>query len=211
MRHRKVLIADDDDTTRHILHTTLVQWGYEATVCKDGAEAFRSLREADAPPIALLDWMMPGMDGIEICSELRKEQTTATRYLILLTTRSNKEDVIEGLPAGADDYVTKPFHMGELRARLIVGTRVVSLHASLADQISELTGALERVKHLEGLLPICSHCKSVRDDHNYWKRVDQYFSEHSDVKFTQTICPVCQKKRDELAQTESEFWTPKGE
>lgn len=194
MRNRRVLIADDEDTTRYILHTTLLHWGYEVTVCKDGAEAYRTLREADAPPIALLDWMMPGMDGIEVCAELRKARETATRYLVLLTSRTHKQDVIEGLRAGADDYVTKPFHMGELRARLMVGTRVVGLHLDLARNVHDLSAALDRVKHLEGLLPICSYCKSVRNDRDYWQRVDQYFSEHADVRFTQTICPSCEAK-----------------
>ncbi|MBI5537523.1 MAG: response regulator [Deltaproteobacteria bacterium] len=197
MRNRQVLIADDEETTRHILHTTLIHWGYDVTVCKDGAEAYRILRDPASPPVALLDWNMPGMDGVEICGELRKERDTATKYLVLLTTRSNKEDLVEGLRSGADDYVTKPFHMGELRARLLVGTRVVSLHSELAQHITELTAALDKVKRLEGLLPICAYCKSVRRDKGYWEQVDKYFSEHSSVRFTHTICPSCLDKHCE--------------
>ena len=194
MRNRQVLIADDEETTRHILHTTLIHWGYDVTVCSDGSEAFRILRDPGSPPVALLDWNMPGMDGPEICTELRKERETATKYLVLLTTRSAKEDLVEGLRAGADDYVTKPFHMGELRARLLVGTRLVSLHIELAQHIGDLTAALAKVKRLEGLLPMCAYCKSVRKDKDYWEQVDQYFTEHSSVRFTQTICPSCMQK-----------------
>jgi DNA-binding response OmpR family regulator len=152
MRNRQVVIADDDQTTRHVLQTTLVHWGYNVTMCKDGAEAFRLLREPGSANIALLDWMMPGMDGVEICAELRKEKETASKYLILLTTRSDKEDLVEGLRSGADDYVVKPFHMGELRARLQVGTRVVTLHSQMSQHASELAAALDRVRKLEALL-----------------------------------------------------------
>jgi CheY-like chemotaxis protein len=208
MRHRHVLIADDEETTRYILHTTLVHWGYDVTVCKSGTEAYRLLREADAPRLALLDWMMPGMDGVEICSELRKDRSTGARYMILLTTRSNKEDLIEGLRAGADDYVTKPFHMGELKARLLVGTRVLSLNAELMERVTELTAAVERVKRLEGLLPICSYCKAVRNDQDYWERVDHYFTEHASVRFTQTTCPSCEERLgDAVKRSTEEAWT----
>ncbi|MBI5531699.1 MAG: response regulator [Deltaproteobacteria bacterium] len=123
---KRVLVADDEETTRLILHSTLVHWGYDVTVCEDGEEAYRLLNQEGSPDVALLDWMMPGMDGVSLCRELRKRERTANKYLILLTTRTEKEDLVQGLQSGADDYVTKPFDMRELKERLLVGQRTAS-------------------------------------------------------------------------------------
>jgi len=150
MRHRHVLIAEDEETSLHLLKTTLVHWGYEVQVCRSGIDALQVLEQPDSPEIALLDWMMPGLEGIDVCRELRKTASGAAKYLILLTTRSDKEALIQGLRAGADDYVVKPFHLGELRARLLVGTRIVSVHQELEEKVAELTTALEARRHLDG-------------------------------------------------------------
>ena len=111
--------------------------------------------------------------------------------MILLTAKSKKEELVEGLAAGADDYLTKPFDRQELHARISVGLRVSELQRNLADRITDLETALARVKQLQGLLPICSYCKKVRDDQNYWQQVDSYISKHSEVAFSHSICPTC--------------------
>lgn len=150
MRHRHVLIAEDEETSLHLLKTTLVHWGYEVQACRNGIDALQALEQPDSPEIALLDWMMPGLEGIEICREVRKTAAGAGKYLILLTTRSDKDDLIQGLRAGADDYVIKPVHLGELRARLLVGTRIVSVRQALEEKVAELTTALEARRHVDG-------------------------------------------------------------
>ena len=144
--------------------------------------------------MAILDWMMPGMDGTEVCRRVRQAPSTTSTYIILLTAKSSKEEVVMGLEAGADDYLIKPFDRAELRARLQVGVRVVELQRSLAERVAELEDSLARVKQLQGLLPICSYCKSVRDDQNYWQRVESYISNHSEVQFSHSICPPCYEK-----------------
>ncbi len=187
----RVLIAEDDPVSRYFLETTLGRWGYDVSVAVDGKEAWRRLEGEDRPAIAILDWMMPEIDGIEICRRLRSIETPTPVYIIMLTARSEKEDVIAGLQAGADDYVTKPFNRQELRARLNVGARIVELQRSLAARVKQLEEALSQVKQLRGLLPICSYCKKIRDDQNYWQQVDSYISAHSDIEFSHSICPAC--------------------
>ncbi|HEY3134785.1 MAG TPA: response regulator [Blastocatellia bacterium] len=186
----KTLIAEDDPVSRVFLELSLIKWGYEVIVTCDGSEAWEALQR-ETPPIAILDWMMPGIDGVEVCRRARAIQTPTPTYLILLTAKSEKEEIVEGLEAGADDYLTKPFNRAELQARIKVGLRITELQRNLADRVVELQSALSRVNHLQGLLPICSYCKKVRDDQNYWQQVDSYISKHADVEFSHGICPAC--------------------
>ena len=127
----RVLIAEDDSISRRMLEAFLVKWGYEVIAVTEGEEAWGILQGNDAPQLAVLDWMMPGRDGIDICRSLRQRKGRAYIYIILLTARGHKEDIVEGLEAGADDYVTKPFDPYELRARLRAGRRIVELQEQL--------------------------------------------------------------------------------
>lgn len=127
----KVLIAEDDVVSRRLLEATLIRWGYEVIVTRDGSEAWQALQQSDPPPLAILDWMMPGLDGVEVCRLIRQRGHEPYIYLILLTTKSLKENIIEGLDAGADDYLTKPFNPSELQVRLRAGTRILTLQAEL--------------------------------------------------------------------------------
>jgi len=189
-----------------MLQVYLTRWGYQVVVATDGAEAWRVLDSSDAPKLAILDWMMPLMDGAEICRKVREASRVSPAYLILLTARDDNEDVVKGLDAGADDYVTKPFNRDELRARVRVGVRVAELQTSLADRVSELERALTGVKQLQGLLPICCYCKKIRDDRNYWQQVEGYISEHSQAQFSHGICPDCYEKlvKPELAKSSTD-------
>jgi DNA-binding response OmpR family regulator len=187
----KVLIAEDDPVSRRILEATIKKFGYEVVVAADGAEAWTALQRDDAPSLVILDWMMPELDGMEICKRVREIPTATPPYLILLTAKSEKGDVVAGLEAGANDYLIKPFDRAELRARVQVGAQVLELRQTLADRVSELEDALAQVKQLQGLLPICSYCKKIRDEQNYWQKVDTYLSEHADVEFSHGICPDC--------------------
>lgn len=127
----KILIADDSIVSRHLLEATLRKWGYDVLAACDGPEALQMLEREDAPSLVILDWMMPGMTGLEVCQKIRERGTEPYTYILLLTSKSQKEDLIEGMDAGADDYITKPFDQSELQVRLRAGTRLVDLQAQL--------------------------------------------------------------------------------
>ena len=186
----RILIAEDDPVSRYVLEAMLNNWGYELVVTSNGTEALEALLKDDAPQLAVMDWMMPGMDGVEVCRAARKLRDK-TLYIILLTAKAEKLNVVEGLDAGADDYVVKPFAREELRARVAVGARVIELQNAVSDRVRELQEALSQVKQLQGILPICSHCKKVRDDKNYWQQVESYISTHTKAQFSHSICPEC--------------------
>ncbi len=189
----RVLIAEDDPVSCTVLERTLHGWGHEVVVTRNGTEAWDVLCRDDSPRLAILDWMMPGLEGPEVCRRVRALARPVPTYLILLTARGASDDVVAGLDSGADDYVTKPFDRPELRSRVRVGERVLALQEGLAERIGQLEEALGQVKELKGLLPICSYCKSVRDDHNYWHRVETYITAHSAARFSHGICPGCWK------------------
>ena len=155
-----VLVADDDRVTTEILSRTLKRWEFDVTVVANGAEAWEHLRAATGPSLAILDWMMPELDGPEVCRRVRAELPLAHMYLMLLTARESRGDLVAGLNAGADDYVTKPFDAEELRARVQVGVRILTLQQTLAERVTELQAALSSVKQLRGLLPICSYASA---------------------------------------------------
>ena len=189
----KVLVADDDRIAATVLSQTLRQWEFDVTVVADGAEALRHLlaQGATGPTLAILDWMMPNVEGAEVCRRVRLEMPLANMYLMLLTSLESKGHIVAGLDAGADDYLVKPFDPAELRARVNVGVRVLSLQERLADRVTELQEALANVKVLHGLLPICSYCKRIRGDDQYWTQVESYIAERSDAQFSHGICPPC--------------------
>jgi CheY-like chemotaxis protein len=186
-----VLIADDDPVSRTLLTSLLQADGYEVKAVADGAAAWDVLQQPNAPALAVLDWMMPGVDGPELCRRVRGLGGIAPPYLLLLTARDGSDDVVEGLASGADDYVTKPFDRAELRARLQVGCRVLALQQKLTQRVRELESALARVKQLQGLLPMCCYCKKIRDDQDYWQLLETFVTRHSSARFSHGICPEC--------------------
>ncbi len=190
----RILIAEDDAVSRRVLEATLAKWDYEVLVTTDGQQALEALKKPDAPSLAVLDWMMPGLDGSEVCRQARQSIGERLLYVLLLTAKGSKDDIVEGLNAGADDYIVKPFDRAELKARLDVGQRILRLQTELAARVKELELALSKVKQLQGLLPICCYCKKIRDDQNYWRQVEGYVAEHSEAQFTHAICPSCREK-----------------
>jgi sigma-B regulation protein RsbU (phosphoserine phosphatase) len=173
----RILIADDDRMSTMMLHRTLEQWGFDVVVTHNGIDAWAQISGEQPPALAIVDWMMPGLDGVELCRLIRVTELRSPVYVILLTARSSRQDLVAGLEAGADDYLTKPFDPDELRARIHVGQRTLDLMAN--------------IKRLSGLLPICSYCKRIRADHDYWEQVESYISEHTDASFSHGICPDC--------------------
>jgi sigma-B regulation protein RsbU (phosphoserine phosphatase) len=195
----RILIAEDDAISRRLLESSLQKWGHDVVAVSDGRSALEILQAKDAPSLAVLDWMMPEMDGIQVCRSARGPTTERILYVILLTAKGQKEDIVAGLEAGADDYLVKPFDREELRARLNAGIRIVTLEQALADRVQQLEHALTREHELQGLLPICSYCKKVRDDQNYWHEVENYVSQRSAAVFSHGICPHC---RDSVLKTQ---------
>ena len=142
----RVLIADDDERPRQLLAHYLTSWGFHVVDCRDGMEAVRILEADNGPALALIDWKMPGLEGVEICRRIRgRTGRHPYTYIILVTGESN---AAAGLEAGADDFVTKPYNVDELRARLTVGQRVVGLERRLAEHIEMLRDALDQIGQL---------------------------------------------------------------
>jgi len=208
----KILIVEDDSTSRLILRSVLNKCGYDVVEAVDGEGAWEVLRGADAPRLVIADWIMPGMDGLELVRRVRSmpvrpdgagSEPGGRPYMIMLTSRDKKDDVVVGLDAGADDYLTKPFDPGELRARVAVGQRMVEMEDGLVLKVRELSQALDHIRTLQGILPICSFCKKIRDDQGYWNQVEAYISRHSDAQFSHSVCPECMKKHyPEFSQNE---------
>ena len=134
----RILIAEDDPVSRRMLEAFLQKWGYHVVAAEDGLDALRILESEDAPPLAILDWMMPGLEGPEVCQRVRAHSDRPYAYILLLTARSQKDDLLRGLESGADDYLTKPFDAPELRARLHVGQRILELQNGLIAAREEL-------------------------------------------------------------------------
>jgi sigma-B regulation protein RsbU (phosphoserine phosphatase) len=175
-----ILIADDDRVSTLTLGRTLEKWGFVVDVVHDGTAAWERISGPAPPELVIADWMMPGLEGIELCRRIRTGELNSPVYVILLTSRNTRQDLVAGLEAGADDYLTKPFDSDELRARIHVGQRTLALIAN--------------IKRLTGLLPICCYCKRIRSDEDYWQQVEVYISDHTDARFSHGICPTCMEK-----------------
>jgi phosphoserine phosphatase RsbU/P len=187
----KILLAEDSTDQREYLEVLLEAWGYPVVPVRDGDEAWRLLQEPDAPALLLLDSDMPGLTGPQICRRLRETRSKKARHIILLTARATPEDVDTGLDAGADDFVAKPYNEMELRARLRTGERHVLLQEELGRRVVEVEAALERIRQLEGILPLCSYCKRIREGEVAWQPLESFISRRSKAKFSHDICPDC--------------------
>ncbi|MGH9561550.1 MAG: response regulator, partial [Terracidiphilus sp.] len=170
MRPSRILVAEDDAISRRMLQAFLTKWGYRVDVAADGTEAFAALEEPNCPQLAVLDWMMPGLEGPEVCRKVRELADRPYTYILLLTARGQKDDLLRGLESGADDYLTKPFDSQELRARLRVGERILDLQRNLIAAREELrfrathdvlTGIPNRAAVMEATQRECS--RQIRD------------------------------------------------
>jgi DNA-binding response OmpR family regulator len=189
----RILIVEDDRATARLLEGLVQGWGYEAVVYHSGREALAAIEQRFRADIAILDWMLPDIEGTEVCRLMRADEAgrNVRTYILMLTVRTDRTDVIAGLEGGADDYIVKPFDQGELAARIRVGERTVGLQRTLAGKVRELEQALSQVKTLKGLLPVCAYCKAVRDDSDYWHRVEEYIADHSNARVSHGVCPSC--------------------
>ncbi len=189
----KILIADDDAMSRQLLSGLVTEWGHEPVTAENGEEAWQILTEQKLQFI-IVDWMMPRLTGVNLCERIRASELDQYIYIILLTSRKDADEIVTGLNAGADDYVTKPFDARELEVRLNVGIRVLDLERRLEERARQAEEQLQQINKLESLIPICCECRQVRDDKNYWHKVETYLAKRTPAKFTHTLCPHCYNK-----------------
>ncbi len=172
----KVLLAEDDTASRRILAAQLDNMQFEVEEAEDGLEAWVAFQRAK-PDLVITDWMMPNVDGPELCRRIRNCAASRYTYILILTALDRKRGYLEGMNAGADDFVTKPGNILELRARLKVAQRILSLQ--------------KHVSKLEGLLPICPQCKKIRGSQEKWEAVESFIMKRTDALFSHGICPEC--------------------
>ena len=182
----KILIAEDDAISLRMLQRMLENWGHAVTPSVDGKDAWNKFSAGDFH-LVVSDWMMPEMDGLDLCQRIREHKGSDYCYFILLTAKSRNDNLIGAIEAGVDDYLMKPIDMVELKVRLTVAERILALKSD--------------VRSLQSLLPICAWCKSVRDDSNLWQSIEDYFTAHTSTDLTHAICPDClEKQMEEAAQ-----------
>jgi len=174
----KILIAEDSDTSRLMLKEVLQDLGHTVLVAKDGNEAWEIFQKEDVP-LVISDWVMPSLTGLELCYLIRATNRPRYVYFILLTALEGKSNYMEAMEAGVDDFIHKPFDTDQLRARLNVAERIISLQV--------------QVKQLEGILPTCSVCKKIRDKNNQWVPIESYIHQHTEADFSHSYCPDCFK------------------
>ncbi len=176
----KLLIAEDDIFFRRLVQKVLSR-DYEVVIAEDGNEAWAELQKPEAPRLAILDWVMPGVNGPEICRRVRRSPALSSMYLILFTGRNNSADIVAGLRAGADDYITKPFDPEELRARVKVGENILALHKALAAQLDAANEALRQEKLLQELLLSvpCRQQLALKQD---WHGIEAYLSQRVETE-----------------------------
>jgi two-component system cell cycle response regulator len=172
IRPMKILAAEDNLVFQSMLRTMLTKWGYDVTIARNGVEAWQALQSEDSPRLAILDWMMPGMDGVEVCRRVRAADREPYIYILLLTGRTDSQDLVEGMDAGADDYITKPFNAHELRVRLRAGRRILDLQEELLQAREALR---EQATHdsLTGLLNRASILETLHNDLSRARRESQ--------------------------------------
>jgi phosphoserine phosphatase RsbU/P len=177
-----ILIAEDDAVSRRILEKVLNNWGHSVTCCEDGDSAWELFEKGEFR-LVISDWMMPELDGLELCRKVRSVKRNDYCYFILLTAKATRENYMEGMDAGADDYLTKPLNTDELRIRLRVAERILRLHSD--------------IQTLRSILPICAWCKKIRDDDTLWHSVEAYLSNHAEAEVSHSICPDCLQRQIE--------------
>ena len=190
----RLLVAEDDSSSRELLRALLAADGHDVVPVCDGRQALTELCRENGPRLAVLDWMMPDMDGVAVCRQLRAFDTERPVYVIMVTSKKEMEHIIEAFRAGADDYLAKPVHAAELQARVRVGARIIELQDRVADRANRLEQALSEVHKLQGLLPICCYCKRIRDDNDYWTELETYVSARLRTEFSHGVCPQCLKE-----------------
>lgn len=193
-RKVKILIAEDEFTTRMMVQVCLENWGYRVESVTNGEEAWEMLQKPDAPHIAILDWEMPELDGVEVCRRVKEMEVENPPYIILLTGRDSEKDIIRGFDAGAEDYMIKPFNDNELRARVRVAERLVRTQSSLSESLGELKEVLNQLEMFESGVEICRGCRKVYSVYDgEWHSFEDVLNNGADHRFIVNNCPDCNK------------------
>lgn len=205
----RILVADDDAVSNQMAAALLTKWGYEVESAADGVQAWQAI-ERRPPALIVLDWVMPELDGLELVRRIRAAPALAGIYIVMVTALDRKDDVVLALQSGANDYLCKPFLAAEFKARISMAARLLQTQADLAARVRELEDALAQVRQLRDLIPICSYCRRVRDDRDFWQQVESYVTRQTGARFSHGICPECFEKvmKDMNAAAAPE---PKGE
>jgi len=192
-RTANILIVDDEPINVMIANKILQKNGYNTLTAASGQAALDVI-SSELIDLILLDIMMPEMNGFEVCTKLQEDDNKKNIPVIFLTAVTDKESIIKGFEVGGKDYLTKPFNSSELLARVKAHADLKLSRDKQQHLIEELKTALSEIKTLSGLLPICSHCKKIRDDSGYWQGVEHYIAARSDTQFSHGICPDCMEK-----------------
>jgi DNA-binding response OmpR family regulator len=187
----RILAVDDDAATRHVLTSIIESAGWTPVIVADPEEAYDILMSPDAPPIALVDWEMPKLSGLELCQKVRQAEPDAQPYLIFVTMYSSSTDIVTGLDAGADAYMVKPIAADELQARVRAGLRTIAVQSDLRLRLREAETIAAQTKPLRETMAICVYCHRVRHDAEQWSTLEDYLYTHIKVKFTHGFCPTC--------------------
>jgi len=185
-----LLLVDDNPMNIKTLATTLEKQDYELLIATSGERGIK-IAEKTTPDLILLDINMPGLNGFEVCIKLKEIEATKDIPVIFLTALAEVESKIQAFEVGGVDYITKPFQQEEVLARVETHLKINRLTKTLTHKNDELQEALDKVKTLSGLIPICANCKKIRDDDGFWHQLEAYIHEHSDADFTHGICPEC--------------------
>jgi CheY-like chemotaxis protein len=189
----RILVVDDDAVTRLTLESVIRGAGWAPLAIDDPELAYDILTGPDAPPIALIDWHMPTLSGVDLCRRVRAADPAARPYLIFVTVNSTSDDIVTGLDAGADGYMTKPIEVNELQARVRAGIRTIALQQELRTRLHAAEAETARTKPLRDLLPMCSYCRRIRYGDN-WSTLENFLSQQLDVRFTHGFCPTCMER-----------------
>jgi len=188
---RRILVADDSRTQQALIDLALRGGGFDPILISTGTAAAAELLREDGPSLAILDWQMPGLTGVEIARLVRARASRRHVYIVVLTADGHPSRLVEALQAGADDFAVKPCTPTELVARAHVGDRIVRLHEELALKVAELEAEKRNVLQLEGLLPMCMHCHRVRNGVSDWQKMERYIESRSSAKVSHGLCDTC--------------------
>lgn len=203
----RVLVADDNYSNRQLIKLILIKNGYDVTLLEDGQKVLEQVKNIN-PDIILLDIMMPEMNGFEVCRELKQMPKVKRIPVIFITGLQDTDNIARGFEYGGVDYITQPFENAELLARLKTHlelknsrerlikmvTREKRTKKKLLSMLHKLQLAKEQIKTLSGFIPICAHCKNIRDDQGYWSRIETYISSRTEAQFSHGLCPDCMKE-----------------
>ena len=192
-KDRCILVVDDNPDNLRLFTELLREHRYKVRLAPNGNRALATIRK-EAPDLILLDIMMPGMDGFEVCRRLKADERTAAIPIIFISALYETNDKVNAFALGGVDYITKPFKAEEVLSRIDTHLTLSDLQRQLERKNAALQKALDEIKTLRGILPICAACKKIRNDDGYWQQIESYISEHSDAAFSHGICEECARE-----------------